>query len=223
MEKALEKTLRVAVVILFGAFLSGFLQAEPTLSFVNITGNNAVDAGIGESQLSVELFDVGTGVQFVFENSGPEASSITDIYFDDGTTSIFNSVIASIDNSITSGVSFSPLASPGDLPGGNGDPWFFSTTPELSLDSDPAAQPNGVNPGESVGVTLSYLTGLGFGDVLNELNSGDLRIGIHVQGFDGGGSESFISVVPAPSAFLLATLGIGYVKLLSRKKGSLLG
>src|SRR5690606_38181450 len=61
--------------------------AEITLSFFNITGNSAVDAGIGEAQLSVTVRSIDGSpnqVDFVFTNSGPAASSITDIYFEDG-------------------------------------------------------------------------------------------------------------------------------------------
>ena len=44
-----------------------------------------------------------------------------------------------------------------------------------------------------------------FADVANDLSSGALRIGIHVQGFDGGGSESYINgdLIPEPASVLV--------------------
>ena len=41
-----------------------------------------------------------------------------------------------------------------------------------------------------------------YSDVLDDLDSGDLRIGIHVQAFESGAGESFVNngpVVPAPA------------------------
>ncbi|MFP3326110.1 hypothetical protein R0K05_23955, partial [Planococcus sp. SIMBA_160] len=78
-----------------------------------------------------------------------------------------------------------------------------NTSAGFLADSDPAVQPNGVNPGETLGVIFDLQTGLGYQDVvdaiaLSQTNpsadlTGGLRIGIHVQGFTGGGSESFVN------------------------------
>jgi hypothetical protein len=46
-------------------------------------------------------------------------------------------------------------------------------------------------------------------DVLNDLNTGALRVGIHVIGYGSGGSESFINVpVPEPGTGLLVGAGL---------------
>ena len=47
-----------------------------------------------------------------------------------------------------------------------------------------------------------------YADVLSELASGALRIGIHVQGFASTGSESLINT-PEPGTALLLALGLG--------------
>jgi hypothetical protein len=90
-------------------------------------------------------------------------------------------------------VSFSQGASPPDLPGGEDCVPDFDVTAGFSADSDPPAQPNGVNPTEWLDITFDLQSGQTFDDVVAQLNSGALRIGIHVQGFANGGSESFIN------------------------------
>jgi hypothetical protein len=138
-------------------------------------------------------------------NIGPAASSITGIYFDDGTLL----GIASIQSG--SGVSFSQGASPGNLPGANNASPAFVTTAGFSADSNPPTQPNGVNPGESLGITFNLQGVQTFDDVLMDLGDGSLRIGVHVQGFAGGGSESFVNApapVPEPGTFVLMATGL---------------
>ena len=137
---------------------------------------------------------------------------MTDVYFDD--RDLILDAITAIDDSDT-GVSFSVGATPGNLPAGNEASPPFITTAGLSVDSNPPAQPNGVNPGESLGLTLSLKSDYSYSDLLASLDSGALRIGIHVQGFADGGSESFVSKgipsTPAPGALLLASIGVGIV------------
>ena len=171
-----------------------------------MTDNSAVNTGTA-SQYTVEVSDsAGAGqVQFVFANSGPAASSITDVYFDDGTLLGIASIAGS------TGVDFSVGASPGDLPGGN--TIGFEATAGFTADSNPPAQPNGVNPGESLAVIFNLLSGVTVQDTINALNGGeDLRIGIHVQGFADGGSESFVNNVP-DGGTTAVLLGLGVLGL----------
>lgn len=171
--------------------LAGVTSARAvTYGFSNISANDVNDAGTGEAQLSVDVTDAGNNqVLFTFNNAGPEASSITDVYFDDGHLL----GIAIIESS--SGVSFSLGAAPGNLPSANSIDPAFETTAGFSADSDPAAQPNGVNPGEWLKVYFTLKNGHDFNTVIADLANGMLRIGIHVQGFEGGGSESFVHCV----------------------------
>ena len=216
---------------LFIVFVAlGFFIAAPAYAilygFDNITNNNPADAAIGEAQLSVDVTDQGSGlVLFTFSNTGPEASSITDVYFNDASLFDFASLIDADDNPngylSDPGVDFSPYASPGDLPGGNNaSPPFVMAPASPSFDSDPDVQANGVNPGEFLGILFEDAS---FTDVIAAINSLDLRIGIHVQGFASGGSESFvngngISSVPEPAAMLLLGGGLICLAVVGRKK-----
>ena len=207
------RTLAAALVVLLAAVIPQVSSAL-ILSFENISANNVNDAAIGESQLTVEVTGKDNQAFFKFMNAGPLASSITDVYFDDGTLL----GIAALEDS-GGGVAFSKLASPGDLPSGNLASPPFVTTAGFSADSDPPAQPNGVNPGEWLQVTFNLLSGQDFDDVLSALAlggaDGGLRIGIHVQGFACGGSEAFVNDggTPLPEPNMLLVMGSGLAML----------
>jgi hypothetical protein len=205
------------VTALIGCF-AATAKAE-VFSFRNVSANSALDAAIGEAQLAVEVTAAASGrVLFTFTNTGPSASSIADIYWD-GT-----SVLSSL-HSITNGpgVYFVPGAAPPNLPSHNGVTPSF--TADFAVQSGPPAQPNGVNPGESVGITFTLLGGKTFQDVLAAVGDRSLRMGLHVQGFEGGGSESFVNEpdfrgqpVPAPGAALLGLLGMSGLGLLRGRR-----
>jgi len=180
--------------------------------FKCITDNSAANAAIGEAQLSVDVTAGATAqqVRFDFYNIGPDASSITDIYFDDGTLL----GIAAVYNS--TGVHFTQnmpgnTVSPANLPGAHELTPPFEAVADFSADSDAPTQRNGVNPGETVGILFNLQTGGTFDDVISELASRELRIGIKVQGFENGGSEGFVDSprVPLPGAVLLGSVGLG--------------
>jgi hypothetical protein len=163
---------------------------------LNTSDPNAVAA----SQFKMEVTDNLNGsVTFKFTNVGPLASSICDVYFDDG--AYFGNPFGL---AYSSGVIFTAGAAPGELPGG--ESIGFQTSAGLSADSDPAVQPNGVsntvNGEEWLSIKFTLINGKTFNDVINGLAAGlayqnqgqeTIRVGLHVQGFANEGSLSFIN------------------------------
>ena len=95
-----------------------------TLGFGCITNNDPTNCAIGEAQLSVEVIDLGSQVQFDFMNSGAIDSSIADVYFDDGTLAGIATLIDADDGiGGDPGVDFSEGASPSNLPAGASIPY----------------------------------------------------------------------------------------------------
>ena len=206
-----------ALFIVVGGIAGHAVAVPVRYQFEAVTANNVADVATGEAQLYMLVESVaGNKVSFTFHNDGPLASSICDIYWDDmfdskkgiGTSILSDSGVVITDSG--AGVSFSMGASPGNLPGGNSIGFKAS----ISADSNNPTQPMGVNPGEWVKFVFSIKSPYTYSNVLGELNpyvNTGLRVGIHVQGFTGGGSESFIAV-PAPAAVwggasLLTALG----------------
>ena len=192
-------------VVLGSLFWASGSAHAVVFSFDCITNNLAGDCAIGEAQLAVDVLDSGDGrALFVFTNVGADDAVITDVYFDDGTLLGLSGLIDADDDDLTpgvfgdAGVDFSPGASPGNLPGGN--MIGFQATAGFLADSDAPPPAEGVGPGETLGVLFTLQSGGKLADVLDELDTGALRIGIHVQAFASGGSESFVNELPEPTA-----------------------
>ncbi len=194
------------------------------LSFYCLTNNNSADAAIGVAQLTVEVTSPDAShVLFEFRNIGPAASSIADVYWDDGSLLTLDNLVDEDDGfGGDAGVDFSPGASPGNLPGGNNASPAFVATEGFLIDSDPPVRPSGVDPGERLGVLYTLQAGASLQDIIDELVTGTMRVGLHVQGFDSGGSESFINNplvanIPEPATMSLLALGAS-LSLFRRKR-----
>jgi len=180
--------------------------ASATLyTFGCITNNSATNCSAGQAQLSMDVTAFGSGVRFLFANSGPAASSVEQVFFDDG---VLASSTMTIQNG--TGVDFQKDTSPGNLPGGNSISPPFVTT--FSFSAEPPPTSNGINPGETLGLVFSGGS-VSLSNVLNNLNSGDLRVGLHVIAFANGGSESFVNRPPVPEPGTMSLLAAGLLGL----------
>jgi hypothetical protein len=137
-------------------------------------------------------------------------SSITAVYFDDNGTL---AGIAAINPG--PGVAFVEPAAPAVLPAANNAVPPFVTS--FSAGSSAPVQPNGVNPGEYLDIVVNLVNPDTYADVLAGLSARELRVGLHVQGFASGGSESFVSI-PAPGGLVLAGIGVAMVGWLRKRQ-----
>jgi hypothetical protein len=214
---------RALIILASGILFMGAADARgDVFGFGGLTNNSLIDTAIAEAQLGLEVTASGTQALFKFYNVGPEASSITDVYFDDDTGSLMGiSSLIDADDGVggDSGVDFSLGGSPPDLPGGNAV--NFQVTAGFLADADSRVQHNGVNPGEYLGIIFDLHSSAGAMEMFEGLMNGTLRVGIHVQGFDSGGSESLINNetahAPLPGAVVLGALGLGCVQFVRRR------
>jgi hypothetical protein len=178
-----------------------------TFTFDCISGNSASDCGIGESQLGLEVLDLGGGqISITISNEGADFNSVANVYVNDGLGALL--ALASIIDG--AGVSFEEGGAPGNVPAGN----------EVGFDADFAASATapkpktGENPGEMVTLVFDLASGYSFADVIIGLTSGELRVATHVIAFESGKSESFVNNtvpggVPEPSSLALLGLVVG--------------
>jgi hypothetical protein len=154
---------------------------------------------------------LGTGqISLVFTNSGPEESVISRRYFD--FVPELNLSLMAINGG--NGVEFqtSPV-NPRNLPAGHSITNIFNS--ELGVASKNPSPHYGINPYDSVELIMTYDDTY---DFLGALGNEDLRIGLHVQSFEGGYSESFVNVVPEPGTLPMLCVGSFALRWLKIKK-----
>jgi hypothetical protein len=241
------KLVPTALALAALALAPSIASASQTFGFTDISSSNNTTDGSTFGQYSVTVYGsgesfnfgaspgsgnltVGSGqVLFVFQNTGVQQSTITDVYFQDGT--LLN--LSTIYN--TANVNYVTPATPSDLSAGNSISPNFQTTKQFSANPTDPQPANGVTTSsDAVGILFTLQSGLTSTDTINALIEGinnpsavwdskgkdisggplGLRVGIHVQNFANGGSESFITApptttVPEPTPIALAVSGLG--------------
>lgn len=180
---------------------------------------NAANENIG-NQLLLEVSSdpLSNSIAFKFLNNIGIKSSITDIYFDMGNTSLFSKISMYSDSG--SGVEFDNSANPANLPAGN----TISFSSDFSGDSPTPAK--GV---DKLGEWVTFLGVLSAGKSLNALldalKSGNFMVGLHVQSIGSNGqSDSYVnkvevSAVPLPAAaWLFGSALMGFVVVSNRRR-----
>ena len=179
-----------------------------------ITLNDPGDCAIGEAQIVIDVTPNGGRVRFDFSNLGPEASAIRGIFFDNGALLAIQKIF---DSPPDVDFALDPNTGPGDLPGGNLLSPPFVVTMGFRAIALPPPPNTGVDPNESVGIRFDLMGGMIFQDVIDDLNDGSLRIGVHVLDYASEGSESFI-LTPEPGTLVLLSASLATLALLRRRR-----
>ncbi|MEG4633547.1 PEP-CTERM sorting domain-containing protein [Microcoleus sp. AR_TQ3_B6] len=209
-------TLVKSLLAVVGVAAVSAVSAAPAwaFNFSNIAGGDTPgDAYVNSFTYSV--VNQGSSVRFDIFNSGNAAAPnmfISKVFFDDSgylsAPSLYGTNIGQ--------VSFSGGPSNAQLPqGGN----------EFTTDYAFSRNPGGGNGGGLQGGESFPVSFVGnYNNVIAALNSGELKIGLHVQGLPNGASDSYISSsgntenTPEPLTMLAAGAAVGFGTMFKKQR-----
>ena len=177
-----------------------------SLNFIVFESAGANASDLDEISLNAHLFNTVDGVEIQIANTSVpgndwvtnDVPTITSLFFEDENSLL---IAPSFNGSDSIGVVSFNYDDGGNLPGGKNI--AFDTI--FSFRAAPSPVLNGIDPNE---VGSFKFTGSDYDTVLTAFNSGDIRIGAHVQQIDDFGSASVVTVVPEPGTSVLALLGV---------------
>lgn len=211
---------RNTVAVLGLAIGSAAMAAPVTVNFTRITSNSSQNVA-SQFTCVVDLFQAASGgnpevVSFRFQNAVGIQSSISEVYYDDGPLLGIASLSQQGANFVGGG------ANPGNLPGGN--TIGFNATQIFSADAQG-------NPSNGLDVASDYLemrfnliNGTTFQGIVDSLQSGALRIGMHVRAIgQDGNSDGFVNtpptvVIPLPGAAGMGIAGLMGIAAVRRRR-----
>ncbi|MEG4799263.1 PEP-CTERM sorting domain-containing protein [Microcoleus sp. ARI1-B5] len=216
----MKSTLTVVKSILAVAGVAALsaLSAAPAsaFSFGNIVGGDTV----GDSYVNDFSFDVtdtgnnSVGFKIANNNTSVAGIYIGSVYFDTGNNSSLLSAFG-INTGNTGTVNFANNGT-ANMPQSANLSSAWST--DFSATKQGAAS-NGVQTGEVLGLSF----GGNYNNVVSALNAGTLRLGLHVQGINGG-SDTFVSSsgntenTPEPLTMLAAAAAVGFGTMFKKQR-----
>jgi hypothetical protein len=207
-------TLVKSLLAVAGVAALSAISAAPAsaFSFGNIAGGDTPGDAY-QNSFTFDVIDESTSVLFKITNSGNAnalSMFISKVLFDDN--GYLSAPSVNVDNVGT--VDFRRDASNDQLPqGGN------NFTTDYSFSREPgAANANGIQAPETLGVRFNG----NYANVVSALNSGALRLGIHVQSLPNGASDSYISSntqdTPEPLTMLAAGAAVGFGTMFKKQR-----
>lgn len=217
---------RLLAALLAGATLFGASAASAftyyDFAFGNIT-NQSPQVG---NLLNLQVSDDPSAVFFRVQNlADPSTNMFIDSVWFDWKTPASLSGLAFSSAQSSSGVQYDPPGQPGDPPGSN--------KPSLNWSTDAGFQPHSHDNSDAIrgGQTGAFTASASLSDVKTWLDSGALRLAIHVQGIPNGSSDTYVTYnngsdgpnppasVPVPAAvWLFGSALAGFMTLSNRRK-----
>lgn len=213
-------TYNKSLILLLGAVLAMGLLLSPVVVHAATYGFEAITDNSGNSNVWDNYFQLETAgtnsVSLTFTNNfaigDPNAGTISEVYLYLATQSLYDA-LTNPTLSSSPGVSFSPGATPPNLPAYSG----FKTY-SFTYDANNPSPKNGVNPGEFLTISMDWA---GSGTIDSLLADGSMAVGIHVQslGPEGASESMIVHATPIPGAvFLLGGGLLGIVPFVRRKR-----